>query len=139
MGEKEEEQDEGPEIKPIPPLPEAEKTALSADGASQDAAVKEAEQLSSGRSSDELKRDAEQREHHRTQQFRDHFEKLVKFGMNAAFVAIMLMGAAWIWHLITPENWQWMSERQLDHIQSMVTGGVIAVVIGDHFKRRLGG
>jgi hypothetical protein len=32
-----------------------------------------------------------------------------------------------------------MSEQQLDHIQSMVTGGVIAVVVGEHFKRRLGG
>ena len=58
--------------------------------------------------------------------------------MNGAFLAIMVMGAVWVWHLIAPLKWQWMADGQIDHIQNMVTGGVIAVVVGDHFKRRLG-
>ncbi|MBN9555722.1 MAG: hypothetical protein J0H61_13805 [Alphaproteobacteria bacterium] len=133
-----EEDKTGPEIKDIPGLPATEEAALSEGGGLKDIALLEAQQLSSGRSSEELKKDAEQREHDRNQRFRDHFERLVTLGMNAAFIAIMAMGAVWVWHLITPESWQWMTEQQIEHIQGMVTGGVIAVVVGDHFKRRLG-
>jgi len=134
----EEEKQLGLETKDIPGLPESEKAALAADDLSSKAALLEAKQLSSGRSSEQLKKDAEEREHDRVQRFRDHFEKLVKLGMDGAFLAILVMGAVWVWHLITPETWQWMSEQQIDRIQGMVTGGVIAVVVGDHFKRRLG-
>jgi hypothetical protein len=134
----EQEQENGPETKDIPGLPAIEKAALAANSDSAKAALKEAKQLSSGRTLQELEEDAKRAEHARDQGFRDLFEKLVKAGMLGAFGAVMLMGAAWIWHLITPENWQWLSEQQIDHIQGMVTGGVIAVVVGDHFKRRLG-
>lgn len=129
--------DEDEEFRKIPELPAGEvDESDSADVGL--LSVKEAQQLSSGRSGEELKEDAERREHARNQGFRDLFEKLVKAGMLGAFGAIMFMGAVWVWHLITPENWQWLSEQQIDHIQGMVTGGVIAVVVGDHFKRRLG-
>jgi hypothetical protein len=135
----EEEPANGLETKDIPGLPAAEKAALAGDSDSTKAAFKEARQLSSGRSLEELEDDAKRREHARNQGFRDLFEIIVKAGMLGAFVAIMLMGAVWVWHLITPHCWQWMTEQQIDHIQGMVTGGVIAVVVGDHFKRRLGG
>ena len=132
------EEQNGPETKDVPGLGKTEEAALRKGSGQRDTALLEAKQLSSGRSTDELKKDAEQREHYRNQRFRDRFETLVMWGMNAAFVAILAMGAVWVWHLITPENWQWLTEQQIDHIQGMVTGGVIAVVVGDHFKRRLG-
>jgi Fe2+ transport system protein B len=133
------EEEKGPETKDIPTFRGRDWPGLRAAIGAKDSALLEAKQLSSGLSSEELKHDAEEREHNRNQNFRDHFEKLVTWGMNGAFIAIMVMGAVWVWHLVTPTWLQWMSEQQLDHIQSMVTGGVIAVVVGEHFKRRLGG
>lgn len=132
-----EEPKKGPELKDIPKPSPAEEEALSGSESS-DASLKEAKQLSSGRSAAELEKDAAEREHNRVQDFRDLFDALVQIGMLIAFGGIMIMGAVWVWHLVAPVCWQWMSEQQIDHIQSLVTGGVLAVVVGDHFKRRLG-
>jgi hypothetical protein len=133
-----EKQEKSPETKDIPGLPPTEKSQLMGDAASVESALKEAKQLSSGRSAEELKNDAAEREHNRNEGFRDLFDRLVRTGMYLAFAAIILMGLAWVWHLIMPYKWQWLTEPQIDHIQTLVTGGVLAVVVGDHFKRRLG-
>jgi hypothetical protein len=135
----EEKQEKSPEIKDVPALPESEVAALSAEVAASDtASLNEARQLSSGRSLDDLKKESLQREHDRTEDFRDIFDGLVKLGMSIAFLGIIALGVIWVWHLITPESWQWLSHEQIDHIQGMITGGVLAAVVGDHFKRRLG-
>lgn len=53
------------------------------DVTDQDGAA-EAEQLGSGKSADELKEEAKQREHDRNQKFKDHFENISIGGIYAA-------------------------------------------------------
>lgn len=133
-----EEQEKSPETKDIPGLSVTEQTALVESGTGTDAALLEARQLSSGRSAKELEQEAAENEHGRTESFRDLFDKLVRIGMMLAFAGIIFTGGVWVWHLIAPTSWQWLTDSELDRIQNLVTGGVLAVVVGDHFKRRLG-
>lgn len=136
MGEQEEQS--SIETKDIPGLPDDERIALSLEGDLGDAALKEATQLSSGRSEDELRAEAAENEHNRNENFRDLFNDLVSIGMMCAFVAVLALAAVWVWHLLTPCQLHWLSRDQIDHIQGMITGGVLAALVGDHFKRRLG-
>ena len=119
----------------IPGIPPAEEEALQSVD---DRAEKEAQQLSSGRTEAELKREAVEHEHDRTEKFRDFFDGLVTIGIRVAFWVAIAFGITWTWHLLTPPCLHWLSEEQLNHLQNIVTGGVLASLLSDHFKRRLG-
>jgi hypothetical protein len=121
--------------KTIPRLPPAEERILAG---TDDQATKETLQLSSGKTLEDLQHDAAKNEHERTESFRDLFDALIKIAVVLGFAAIVLFGATWVWHLLMPSSWHWLTEQDVDHIQNIVTGGVIATLVGDHFKRRLG-
>lgn len=121
--------------KEIPKLLPPEEAAIASEDRR---AEQEAAQLASGRSTEDLQKEALHNEHARNEEFRDLFNRLVKWGMVIAFLIAMLFSLSWAWHLITPTSWHWLSEEEISHIQNIVTGGVLASLVGDHFKRRLG-
>lgn len=114
-----------------------------------DRASKEAAQLGSGAPIKDLERDASENEHRRTQQFRDHFECLSIIMLDVLFAGFILLAAVWVLHMILPESsmatgWVsyvhgWLTDGQLDRITGLLAGGVIAGLVADHFKRRMGG
>jgi hypothetical protein len=44
------------------------------------------------------------------------------------------MGTGWVSYIHG-----WLTESQLDKITGILAGGVIAGLVADHFKRRMGG
>ncbi len=64
------------------------------------------------------------------------------------FAGFIILSAIWIAHFILPEKsagtgWVsylhgWLSPGQLDKITGVLAGGVIAGLVADHFKRRMG-
>lgn len=122
----------------IPVRPEIESEALEAPISDQDAAAQEALFLTRGLSSDELEKEAAAREHLRNQAFRDNFELMAIIGLWVAFLALIGLAGVWVWHITTPLCWHWLDNAQISTIQNIVTGGVVAAALGDHFKRRLG-
>lgn len=130
----------------IPPgAVEVEKARV--DVGDDDLATKEAALLSRGRKERDLKGEAEEKEHDRAQHFKDHFEFLSIIMLDVLFAGFILLAAAWVAHLILPDHkvdgWApfihgWLSKDQLDHISGVLTTGVIAGLVADHFKRRMG-
>ena len=104
-----------------------------------DAGTAEFRQLSRGLDVPDLKSEAEAAEHRRTETFRDHFEKVAIAALWVLFLAMGVIGIVWIWHLITPETSRlhWLSEAQMEKLQDVLTGGLVAGLVADHFKRRM--
>ena len=129
--------EEGPNRK-IPVRPDDETEALEAPISEQDAAAQEALFLARGLSIDEIEKEAAALEHERNQAFRDNFELMAIGGLWVAFLALIGLSGVWVLHITTPRGWHWLSPDQVSTIQNIVTGGIVAAALGDHFKRRLG-
>lgn len=98
----------------------------------------EAIQLSSGRAPEDLKREAAEAEHNRTERFRDHFESLAIVTLYIAWAIVLIIALVWVYHLLAPPCWFHLPAEQVKQLQWIVTGGVFAGVVGGHIKRRLG-
>ena len=113
-----------------------------------DKGAKEAAQLGSGAPIKDLEREAKENEHRRSQQFKDHFEFLSIVMLDILFAGFAILATIWVLHLVLPEKpsgkWFvyyfhcWLTKDQLDDIAGVLAGGVIAGLVADHFKRRMG-
>lgn len=94
-------------------------------------------------------KEAEENEHDRGQKFKDHFEKLSIIMLDVLFIGFIVLSSVWILHMIIPTQsigagWLsyihgWLTVDQLEKIGGLLAGGVIAGLVADHFKRRMGG
>lgn len=100
-------------------------------------ALEEALQLGRGLPKRDLKKEAEERDYDRGQRFRDHFERLAIWGMYAVAATILIIGSVWLLHLVIAPTVRWLGKDDLSHLQSIITGSVLAGVIVEHFRKRL--
>lgn len=84
-----------------------------------------------------MAREAEVAEHKRTEKFRQHFERIALGFLYGLAVGLIIIGAAWLYHLVTPYCWHWLTADQLDDLQGLLTGGLIVGILTDHFRKRL--
>lgn len=118
----------------IPGLPQQESAAAA--GPTGKAADEEAV-INSGLSTDELARQAAEQEHHRDQRFRDAFELVAIAALHLSYMALATIALVWALHLVLPDRLRWLSSAELNHVQTLLTAGVLVGVIGGHFKKRL--
>jgi hypothetical protein len=119
----------------VPPLSAKEEAAITA---SDDRSNEEAKQLASGKPTNELKRIAEENEAGRTEKFRDHFETLALITLYVVWAIVILFALVWAYHLVAPVGWCRLPDAQIDKIQSILAGGIIAGIATGHVKRRIG-
>jgi hypothetical protein len=125
-------------IKKIPPeAAEEEKRAANGDFPDGDGGAAEAKQLSRGLSVRDLKKESEEAEHDRNQRFKGHFEWIALGAMWGISIAIALIGVTWLWHMLTPYPCHWLKDDQLERIQNIFAGVVLAGLLADHFRKRL--
>lgn len=97
----------------------------------------EAKQLSRGLPRRDLKLEADEADHDRSQKFKNHFEKMAVVTVWILFFGFMGVGGVWFFHLVAPA-YGWLKPDQLDKLQGLLTGGVIAGLVADHVKKRMG-
>lgn len=103
-----------------------------------DCGYREANLLGNNLTAEEISAISANNEHHRTENFRNHFELIAVCGLWAFAIIMFLVGLTWFYHLITPSDWHWLSDGSVTRIQNIMTGSVLAAVAGGHLKRRLG-
>ena len=121
---------------PLPPV-EAELAAASVDSLDGDRARAEEAALVAGFTRKQMADRAYRAEHDRSERFRNHFERLAIVALWSMAIAILLIAAVWLLHMILPAERRWLTTEDLSHIQSIVTAGLLVGVIGNHFKKRL--
>lgn len=124
-----------PALKRIPDLPAP--SSLDRHDESTDTAVKEAKLLGSDFDESEIKSRSARAEYARSENFRDHFERITICGLWVVAAVALLLGSAWFWHVLTPLSWHWLSPEQVSKIQNFMTGGIVAAVASGHVKKRL--
>ena len=124
-------------LKKIPGVPAEEKEA-ALDASDLSTSAKESDQIGSAKTLKELEKEALGNEHTRKEKFKDHLEKIIVCGMYFISLGAAIFAAIWGWHMTTPNSWQWLEPAQLDRIQNLVTGGVLASLITNQFQNRLG-
>ena len=102
-------------------------------------AIKEAAQLFTGKSAEELAKEAAENEHGRTERFRDQFESMAICALWVAFSILIFMVITWAAHILLPGVFHWLSDEQLAKVQNLVTGGVVASLAAGHLRKRIGG
>jgi hypothetical protein len=126
------------DAEPKKQIPQAPPDAEPAPGAPDEGAL-EARQLSRGLPVRDLKKEAEEAEHRRNERFRDHFENVAICALWALFASMGVIGAIWICHLVTAQHTplHWLNDEQMQKLQDILTGGLVAGLVADHFKRRM--
>lgn len=122
--------------KSIPRLPDEEDAADLSPVGAEDLGAEEALSLGRGLTKRDLKKEADEAEHDRSERFRDHFEWIATRGLYVVAFMILLGGGVWFWHIVTP--WHFLTANQLSHLQNLVTGGVLVSVGTSWMKKRLG-
>lgn len=97
----------------------------------------EAKLLSRGLKARDLRKEAEEADHERGEVFKDHFERMALFTVWGVFVVFMLLGVTWTVHTLIPP-WRWLLPQEVGGVQNLLTGGIIAGLIADHVRRRMG-
>jgi hypothetical protein len=96
----------------------------------------EALDLGSGKTKQELAAQANEREHARSQKFKDHFEMIAIVGLWLAAVCVFVIGVALAMHMLIPEHRHWLSGEQIASLKGLFTGGLLAGLMTNHFKKR---
>lgn len=107
-------------------------------------AKKEDELFKGGEPVDVLEREANEKEAKRQQTFLAHFESVNICAMWAVAVAMAVLGVTWLAHMVLPAKCEgyihvcrWLEPDEITVIQDILTGGLIAGLVADHFRRRL--
>lgn len=124
--------------KSLPEPPPEEMAALQPLPGKTNGGREEEKFLDRGLEIDELEHEAQVAEYNRSKKFRNHFEWLALRTMDALFAMLGILGTVWVLHLILPEKRRWLTPDQVIIIQDILTGGLIAGLLADHFKRRMG-
>jgi len=97
----------------------------------------EAAQFASGKSGREIAREAEEAEHDRAERFRGHFEIISIILIWVLAIGFILIGLAWLFHILGPADRRWLEEDRVDDLRGLLTGGLIVGVLTDHLRKRL--
>jgi len=107
------------------------------DDASDQKAIEESKQFGSGKTEEQLKKETRENEHNRTERFRGHFNSITIMALWAMAIGVLAFALTWSLHVILPENFHWLTTEQVARIQNVFTGGVLAGLIADQFRKRV--
>lgn len=105
---------------------------LNYPSSADDLAKQEAEAVASGN----LEQQEKQRNAHRRG---ERFRELFSLGMYLLFGAIMLITiisvAVVAWHYLTPEEWAWLSDSQLQQLSTFIFSSVVIGAISSYVQQ----
>lgn len=100
-----------------------------------DKADLEANLLGAGSDESEIRKRALHDDYDRAKIFKNHFERVSIGVLYVAAIGLLSMAITWIVHVIAPQH-GWLSHDQIDTVQNLLTGGILAGAFADHFRKR---
>ena len=88
---------------------------------------------------EDLKTDGEKREHARHQAFREHVNRATILIFWIIVESIVRGIVAFTWHMVTPTNWHYLDEDQLDQLKAMLGAAVLSSALTGYVNRRMSG
>ncbi|MFM0302916.1 hypothetical protein PQQ99_22635 [Paraburkholderia sediminicola] len=101
---------------------------------SDEIATKEASSLAAGV---DLEEDGAQQEHRRHQTFRNHINKATIWLFWVIALSLLIGIVAYSWHMVTPDAWHFLSEKQLDKLQTVLGSAVLSSALTGYVNKRM--
>ncbi|AXE93949.1 hypothetical protein [Paraburkholderia terricola] len=108
--------------------------APSSQDDSDEIATKEASSLAAGV---DLEEDGAQQEHRRHQTFRNHINKATIWLFWVIALSLLIGIVAYSWHMVTPDAWHFLSEKQLDKLQTVLGSAVLSSALTGYVNKRM--
>ena len=86
---------------------------------------------------EELKRSAKQGEHNRDQTFKNHVNLVTLIGLWGVVIAVILCGIFYLYHMLSPESWQFLSTQQLETIRTFVVTAILSSSLTNYANRHI--
>ncbi len=97
-------------------------------------ASREASSLAAGV---DLETDGKHREHKRHQKFRDHINRATLWIFWIIVLGIIAGVVTYAWHLLTPDQCHYLSEKQLDKLQTLLASAVLSSSLTAYVNKRM--
>jgi hypothetical protein len=81
--------------------------------------------------------EAKQGDHFRRERLRNHFSHAAVLCIWCVASAMMMGFFIWVFHLVAPEAWQFLSAERISKLESIVTTGSVATLIAQYIKKQL--
>ena len=88
-------------------------------------------------SNEDLEADGKKKEHGRHQKFQDHANK-VAMGLLWTVAFFTLLGiCVYVFHLLAPERWKWLSPDALGDVRALLTGVLFSSAMTGYVNKRM--
>lgn len=95
------------------------------DQYSKESAEQEARSLGLGT----LEVDAKKSAHQRSEKFKHHVSNATIFVFWGVVLIASAVALCWVFHLVTPQSWHFLTESQLSRIESVGLGGAAVTIL----------
>lgn len=87
--------------------------------------------------SDTLDADGKEQEHNRHQKFRNHVNWAVLVIFWALAIGVALGMLVFVFHLLAPQPWHWLSDAQLDKLQTLLGAALLSSALTQYANKRM--
>lgn len=86
---------------------------------------------------DDLDQKAKKGKHTRHQHFQNSLNCIVILSLWAIFLAVLLCGATYLWHMLTPESKHFLETSQLEQIRTFVVTAILSSSLTNYANRHI--
>ncbi|HHT7698625.1 hypothetical protein [Pasteurella multocida] len=86
---------------------------------------------------EELKRSAKKNNHSRDQTFKNHVNLIALIGLWCVVFAVILSGAFYLYHMLSPECWHFLNQTQLEQIRTFVVTAILSSSLTNYANRHI--
>lgn len=86
---------------------------------------------------DSLEQKAKEGKHHRHQNFQRSLNCIVILSLWAIFLSVLFCGGVYLWHMLSPENWHFLSSSQLEQIRTFVVTAILSSSLTNYANRHI--
>lgn len=85
----------------------------------------------------DIEKDGKKQEHNRHQSFRNHVNKAT-IALFWIIAGSLLLGiAAYVWHMVTPPSWHYLSAAQLGELKTVLVTAITSSVLTQYVKKHM--
>lgn len=73
----------------------------------------------------------------RSERFKDLFSLIAMLMLTVVACGILMSFLFWFWHLLTPEEWNFLEDAQLRRIETVVFSGILVGVAQTYLRKHI--
>lgn len=86
---------------------------------------------------DDLEREAKKSKHKRHQNFQQSLNCIVIIALWAIFIAVLVCGLVYLWHMLTPSCLHFLESSQLEQIRTFVVTAILSSSLTNYANRHI--